>query len=213
MTIRYSDDLPATKFAVQSYAALVLARQQKPPLGALRDVWQRHEQAKAALPLMQLGVALKLMGDAQRSEQAINLALKTSRVQNNRWLADYGSDLRDNALMLALLQDNNLLPQVQTRLLTTLSEQAYGQRWLSTRRVTRCFWPGVTCKMRPVAGRRKPRSMPLHWVAIMRRAVTGCRSTGFIAGHQQRFNPVMVTPGQHRLPGSCADAFRQCAAY
>lgn len=142
MAIRYSDDLPATKFAVQSYAALVLARQQKAPLGALREVWQRHEQAKAALPLMQLGVALKLMGDAQRSEQAINLALKTSRVQNNRWLADYGSDLRDNALMLALLQDNNLLPQVQTRLLTTLSEQAYGQRWLSTQESNALFLAG-----------------------------------------------------------------------
>ncbi|MGG7444513.1 alpha-2-macroglobulin family protein [Kosakonia oryzendophytica] len=142
MAIRYSDDLPATRFAVQSYAALVLARQQKAPLGALRDVWQRHEQAKAALPLMQLGVALKLMGDAQRSEQAINLALKTSRVQNNRWLADYGSDLRDNALMLALLQDNNLLPQVQTRLLTTLSEQAYGQRWLSTQESNALFLAG-----------------------------------------------------------------------
>ncbi|WP_312690677.1 alpha-2-macroglobulin [Kosakonia sp.] len=142
MAIRYSDDLPATKFAVQSYAALVLARQQKAPLGALREVWQRHEQAKAALPLMQLGVALKMMGDAQRSEQALRLALKTPRAQSNRWLADYGSDLRDNALMLALLQENNLLPQEQTRLLTMLSEQAYGQRWLSTQESNALFLAG-----------------------------------------------------------------------
>ncbi|WP_342324033.1 alpha-2-macroglobulin [Kosakonia sp. BYX6] len=142
MAVRYSDDVPATKFAVQSYAGLVLARQQKAPLGALREIWQRHDQAKAALPLMQLGIALKLMGDAQRSEQSLALALKTSRPQSNRWLADYGSELRDNALMLALLQDNKLLPQEQPRLLATLSEQAYGQRWLSTQESNALFMAG-----------------------------------------------------------------------
>lgn len=142
MAVRYSDDLPATKFAVQSYAGLVLARQQKAPLGALREIWQRHDQAKAGLPLMQLGVALKLMGDAQRSEQALALALKTPRAKDNRWLADYGSELRDNALMLALLQENTLLEQEQTRLLTTISEQAYGQRWLSTQESNALFMAG-----------------------------------------------------------------------
>jgi len=142
LSIRYTDDAPATKFAVQSYAALVLARQQKAPLGALREVWNRHAQAKAGLPLMQLGVALKLMGDAQRSEQALALALKTSRPQADRWLADYGSQLRDNALMLALLVDNNLLTQEQPRLLATLSEQAYGKRWLSTQESNALFLAG-----------------------------------------------------------------------
>lgn len=142
MAIRYSDDVPATKFAVQSYAALVLARQQKAPLGALREIWQRNKQAASALPLMQLGVALKLMGDEPRSQQAIALALKTSRPPARIWLADYGSELRDNALILALLQENNLLPQEQTRLLTTLSEQAYGQRWLSTQESNALFMAG-----------------------------------------------------------------------
>ncbi|MGP3592120.1 alpha-2-macroglobulin family protein [Vagococcus sp. WN89Y] len=142
MAVRYSDDVPATKFAVQSYAGLVLARQQKAPLGALREIWQRHDSAKAALPLMQLGVALKLMGDEPRSEQALALALKTSRPQPSVWLADYGSELRDNALMLALLQENNLLAGEQSRLLTTLSEQAYGQRWLSTQESNALFLAG-----------------------------------------------------------------------
>jgi uncharacterized protein YfaS (alpha-2-macroglobulin family) len=45
MSIRYSDDTQASKFAVQAYAALVLARQQKAPLGALREIWDRHGQA------------------------------------------------------------------------------------------------------------------------------------------------------------------------
>ncbi len=84
-----------------AYASLVLARQQKAPLGALREIWERHAQAASGLPLMQLGMALKLMGDAPRSQQALDLALKTPRNDSRNWMADYGSQLRDNALMLS----------------------------------------------------------------------------------------------------------------
>ena len=37
-------------------------RASKSPLGALREIWDRHGQAASGLPLMQLGMALKLMG-------------------------------------------------------------------------------------------------------------------------------------------------------
>ena len=142
ISTRYSDDTPASKFAVLAYAGLVLARQQKAPLGALREIWQRHDQAGSGLPLMQLGVALKLMGDEARSQQALALALKTPRPGGYRWLGDYGSSLRDNALMLSLLQENNLLADEQNQLLTTLSEQAFGQRWLSTQESNALFLAG-----------------------------------------------------------------------
>lgn len=66
MTVRYSDDARASRFAAQAYAALVLARQQKAPLGALREIWSRHDRARSGLPLLQLGIALKTMGDAAR---------------------------------------------------------------------------------------------------------------------------------------------------
>ncbi|WP_437887471.1 alpha-2-macroglobulin family protein [Phytobacter sp. V91] len=142
IAVRYSDDIAATRFATQSYAALVLARQQKAPLGALRELWQRNSQAKSGLPLLQLGVALKLMGDAPRSEQAMAQALLTKRASSQRWMGDYGSELRDNALMLALLEENNLLPDAQNNLLITLSEQVYGQRWLSTQETNALFLAG-----------------------------------------------------------------------
>lgn len=132
MSIRYSSDTQASKFAVQAYAALVLARQQKAPLGALREIWERRSQAASGLPLLQLGIALKTMGDAKRSDDAVALALSTPRHDERQWLADYGSPLRDNALMLALLEENNLKPDVQNSLLNTLSEQAFSQRRLST---------------------------------------------------------------------------------
>ena len=94
MSIPYADNLKASKFAVQSYAALVLARQQKAPLGALREIWEHRADAASGLPLLQLGVALKTMGDATRGEEAIALALKTPRNSDERiWLGDYGSPL------------------------------------------------------------------------------------------------------------------------
>lgn len=139
ITIRYSDDAQASRFAVQSYAALVLARQQKAPLGALREIWDRHAQAKSGLPLLQLGLALKAMGDAPRSAQALQLALTTARQDKNAWMADYGSQLRDNALMLSLLEENKLLPEAQNALLNTLSQQAFGERWLSTQEMNALF--------------------------------------------------------------------------
>ncbi|WP_318368756.1 alpha-2-macroglobulin [Enterobacter sp.] len=142
ISTRYSEDNQASKFAVQAYAGLVLARQQKAPLGALREIWQHHDQAAAGLPLMQLGVALKLMGDDTRAKEALTLALKTSRQSENRWLGDYGSTLRDHALMLSLLQENKLLPDAQNTLLMTLSEEAYGQRWLSTQESNALFLAG-----------------------------------------------------------------------
>ena len=149
MAIRYSDNDQASKFAVQAYAGLVLAQQQKAPLGALRDIWQRHDQAASGLPLVQVDIALKLMGDGERGDQAVALGLKTPRQDDTRWLADYGSAIRDNALMLSLLQENNLLPNEQNRLLHTLSAQAFGQRWLSTQESNALFLAGRTLAASP----------------------------------------------------------------
>lgn len=149
MTVRYSDDAPASRFAAQAYAALVLARQQKAPLGALREIWTRHEQARSGLPLLQLGIALKAMGDAPRAEQALQLAMTTPRQDRDRWLGDYGSALRDDALKLALLEENKLLPEAQNALLSSLAEEAYGQRWLSTQETNALFLAGRTLQDLP----------------------------------------------------------------
>lgn len=149
MTVRYSDDAPASRFAAQAYAALVLARQQKAPLGALREIWTRHEQARSGLPLLQLGIALKTMGDAPRGEQALKLAMSTPRQDRDRWLGDYGSALRDDALKLALLEENKLLPEAQNALLSSLADEAYGQRWLSTQETNALFLAGRTLQDLP----------------------------------------------------------------
>src|SRR5690606_29216250 len=56
-----------------------------------------------ALPLVHLGIALKLMGDAPRAEKAIDEAF-AMKVKRPDWLGDYGSELRDTALMVSLVQ-------------------------------------------------------------------------------------------------------------
>lgn len=100
------------------------------------------------------------MGDATRGEEAIALALKTPRNSDERiWLGDYGSSLRDNALMLSLLEENKLLPDEQYTLLNTLSQQAFGERWLSTQESNALFLRlPVRFRIYPVNGRRKPLS-------------------------------------------------------
>lgn len=65
MTVRYSDDAgpAALPPGIRRAGAGASA---KAPLGALREIWSRHDRARSGLPLLQLGIALKTMGDAAR---------------------------------------------------------------------------------------------------------------------------------------------------
>ena len=100
--VPYSTDRDHSRFAVQAYAGYVLARSEQAPLGSLRSLFERREQSLSGLPLVHLAVALQRMGDAPRADQALQAGLAKGR-KENRWLDDYGSPLRDQALMLALL--------------------------------------------------------------------------------------------------------------
>ncbi|CQI92890.1 alpha-2-macroglobulin [Yersinia rohdei] len=142
--IRYSEQDKHTRFAVQAYAGLVLAQQQQASLGALRQLYTRSNDARSGLPLVQLGVALKLMGDMPRAKEAINQGLKTHRSDKDYWLEDYGSALRDDALILALLTDNNLLPQERDSRLLELSNALVGRNYLSTQESNALFLAGRT---------------------------------------------------------------------
>jgi alpha-2-macroglobulin len=98
------DNADHLRFADEAWSAYVLARVNRAPLGTLRALYDNERQKSiTALPLVHLGIALKLMGDAPRAEKAIAeaFAMKTKRPG---WLGDYGSDLRDTALMVSLVQ-------------------------------------------------------------------------------------------------------------
>jgi uncharacterized protein YfaS (alpha-2-macroglobulin family) len=139
--VDYSDNADHTRFAVQAYAGLVLARSQQAPLGALRSLFERRSDARSGLPLVQLAIALQKMGDQPRADQALLAGLAVKR-KANEWLADYGSPLRDQAMILALLEENDLAKGKREERLFELSDQMAASPWLSTQERNSLFLAG-----------------------------------------------------------------------
>jgi uncharacterized protein YfaS (alpha-2-macroglobulin family) len=102
------DNADHLRFADQAWSAYVLARVQRAPLGTLRTLFD-NERSKSvtALPLVHLGIALSLRGDTTRGSQALTEAF-AKKVERPHYLGDYGSDLRDAALMVALTHQAGL---------------------------------------------------------------------------------------------------------
>ena len=148
--VDYSENAEHTRFAVQAYAGLVLARSQQAPLGALRSLFERRSDARSGLPLVQLSVALQLMGDQPRAGQALVAGLAATRKAND-WLADYGSPLRDQALILALLQEYDLDKGQREERLFELSDQLAASPYLSTQEHNSLFLAGRSLLGKPEA--------------------------------------------------------------
>ncbi|PZO09009.1 MAG: hypothetical protein DCF27_07185 [Lysobacteraceae bacterium] len=126
------------RFAYQAQAGYVLAKVNRAPLGTLRALYD-NERGKSltGLPLMHLGLALAMQGDETRAGKAIAEAL-AKKDARPRWLGDYGSQLRDQSLMLALLRENKRSGGDQDARLLALSRDLQARvgtssnYWLST---------------------------------------------------------------------------------
>jgi len=88
-------------------ASYVLARERKAPLATLRQLFEQRGYADSGLALVELGIALNLMGDQARSQQALQQGVKMERVPGYWWW-DYGSNLRDAALSYVLLERDKI---------------------------------------------------------------------------------------------------------
>nr|WP_243720447.1 alpha-2-macroglobulin [Luteimonas aestuarii] len=96
------------KFAYQAHAGYVLARVNRAPLGTLRALYDNDRgHALTGLPLAHLGLALSLQGDRQRGDKALEDAFALRRDRPG-YLGDYGSPLRDRALMIAMTHERGL---------------------------------------------------------------------------------------------------------
>jgi uncharacterized protein YfaS (alpha-2-macroglobulin family) len=133
------------RFAEAAHTGYILAREQKAPLATLRTLHNEYRSnARSPLPLVQLGVALKLMGDEARAKEAINDAMKLEYGINpgnsasssyywwGEWLGDYGSRTRDLALAYAILQRHNITHERRENLLLDLTNDLGGRRYYST---------------------------------------------------------------------------------
>ena len=129
------------RFGVLAYGAYVLARQGKAPLATLRQMAEVSEQAHSGLGLVHLGLALKLMGDDGRATAAIDAGLKKPRL-NDYWWGDYGTNLRDAALIYVLLQKHELNPDGRENLVTQVAGEMERKRYLSTQEKLAVFLLG-----------------------------------------------------------------------
>ena len=141
--VYYSEDSEHMRFAVQAYAGYVLARSQQAPLGSLRALAERHSEARSGLPLAHLAVALQLMGDQPRADTLLQVALSHEfKSERYYWYGDYGSRLRDDALIYALLEEHDLAKAQRDSWLFRLSDDLAGNEYLSTQERNAVFLAG-----------------------------------------------------------------------
>ena len=123
------------KFAYQAHAGYVLARVNRAPLGTLRALYDNdRKQALKGLPLVQLGLALSMQGDKARGDKAIAAGFD---FQGDRqgWLGDYGTPLRDLALMIAMTHERGYAkPGYDARVIDL------GRELDARRRASSWFW-------------------------------------------------------------------------
>ncbi|HEY0332356.1 MAG TPA: alpha-2-macroglobulin [Stenotrophomonas sp.] len=126
------------RFANQAWSGYVLARVNRAPLGTLRALYDNdRDKALTGLSLVHLGVALSLQGDKKRGESAIAAGFAKDSNDRPAYFGDYGSPVRDDALMMAVLHERGLSkPEYDTRAVALGraldARRSRGWLWLST---------------------------------------------------------------------------------
>ncbi|KAF1696759.1 hypothetical protein CSC62_09305 [Pseudoxanthomonas jiangsuensis] len=152
------------RFANRAYAGYVLARVERAPLGTLRALYDQEKgQSLTGLPLVQLGLALAMQGDAKRGAAAIAEGFARDPDKRPPYLGDYSSTVRDGALMIALLHERGRADARYdaravdlARALQSRRDAGSGQLWLSTQEQMALARLGRTLEAgdgRKVAGR------------------------------------------------------------
>lgn len=129
------------RFGVLAYGGYVLAREAKAPLATLRQLFDARANAHSGLPLIHLGLALKLMGDDGRAATALAEGVKKPR-DTGYWWGDYGSPLRDAALSYALLGRHKLAPEGRENLLALVANEMGRNHYYSTQEKLALFLAG-----------------------------------------------------------------------
>lgn len=126
-----TEDPKHLAFAAKAYAAYVAAQVKAAPLSALRRLYdQERAFAASGLPLVHLGLALRLQGDQRRGGRAVLEGVNLP--YSDHYLGDYGSALRDTALMLTLVKAHGLEDKYLAPLIGRLADELAAPRRLST---------------------------------------------------------------------------------
>lgn len=136
-----------TEFAAKSYAALILAKQQKITPAIRNELKRLYQQVRSnesavllsPLPIMQLSIASQLTGTQRIAKDLLDIALTTTRDTKYHWLGDYGSAIRDRAQIYNLMVEYQLTDVNQTDYLLSLINSLSGERYLSTQELSTLF--------------------------------------------------------------------------
>lgn len=140
---RWSKKPEHYSFATRAYAAYVLSRVKKSPLGSLRTLYKRSfKNAKSGLAQTHLGLALLNMGDKKNGQEALQKAIKNTPEEYSYW-GDYGSEIRDLGMMVYLLLSNKQLEDEALKLSLKLKDAIQGRHWFSTQERTALFLSGI----------------------------------------------------------------------
>lgn len=128
----FSDTPDHLDLAARAYAAYVLSRVKRASPGTLKVMFDKDAgKAVSGLPLVHLGLALRASGDPKRGDEAIKRGLVLAR-DEQKYLGDYGSSLRDRAAMLYLLLRYQVgIPQ-QAAEITKLADLLHNRSYFST---------------------------------------------------------------------------------
>lgn len=140
----FSDVPEHLDVAARAYAAYVLSRsKEQAPLGTLRAIYDQDAgKAASGLPLVHLGLALNNQGDKRRGNEAIQKGLTLAR-DDQKYLGDYGSKLRDQAAILYLLLKNKVNIADQAVQISRLAESLHNKNYLSTQEQLFTFLAGL----------------------------------------------------------------------
>jgi hypothetical protein len=140
----FSDVPEHLDLAARAYAGYVLSRtKEQAPLGTLRAIYDQDAgKAASGLPLVHLGLALIAQGDKRRGDESIQKGLALVR-DDQKYLGDYGSKLRDQAAILYLLLKHKVNIPDQAALISGLADSLHNKDYLSTQEQLFTFLAGL----------------------------------------------------------------------
>lgn len=118
----------------RAYALYVLARNARAPIGELRYYADtRLDRFSTPLAKAQLGAALAMMGDKERSEKAFAAAIDGfDAAARDVTRVDFGSNLRDGAAIVTLAAETNAVRSAQASLVQVVAKAFQARRYTST---------------------------------------------------------------------------------
>ncbi|WP_392566871.1 alpha-2-macroglobulin [Utexia brackfieldae] len=140
------------QFMVKSYAVMVLTQHGKITPVVRNEINRLYLSArdngkqliKSSLSLVHLAIAAKNAGYVKAMDNLLDMAFEyhSTLQRKTEWYGDFGSQLRDDGMMLFLLLDNDLKTDKAYDLLPELASSLNAKHYLSTQELNAVFLAG-----------------------------------------------------------------------